>query len=94
MNQKERDTEVTAYLWKFAKVIAPWGGAQGPDCPVSRTQVAPTEWEPLFSHTACRTGGGIVTWLVIGTVAFLVILAAAPLIHGCMPYGTGPFAKD
>jgi hypothetical protein len=34
------------------------------------------------------------TWLNIGTVALLVILAAAPLFHGRVPYRTGPFAKD
>jgi hypothetical protein len=47
---------------------------------------------PFFD--AYHGGDGIVTWLIIGTLALLVMLAAAPLLHGRMPSSTGPFAKD
>ena len=33
------------------------------------------------------------TWLITGTAALLVILAAVPLFYGRMPCTTGPFAK-
>ena len=48
---------------------------------------------PSFLATIER-GDGIVTWLIIGTVALLVILAAVPLFNARMPCGTGPFAKE
>jgi hypothetical protein len=52
-----------------------------------------SQGEPFFLATH-RTRDGIVTWLIIGTVALLVILAAAPLFNARMPCGTGPFAKE
>jgi hypothetical protein len=37
---------------------------------------------------------GFLTWLLIGTVVVLVILATGPLLHGRLPSDGGPFAKE
>jgi hypothetical protein len=34
------------------------------------------------------------SWLIIGTVALLGMLASAPVLQGRMPSNNGPFAKD
>lgn len=48
--------------------------------------------EPFFFQTEHRENG--MTWLIVATVALLVILAGTPLLHGAYACRTGPFAKD
>jgi hypothetical protein len=66
-----------------------FGGAQGPDC---LSLVLRGLKEPFFFQTEHRENG--MTWLIVGTVALLVILVATPLLHGAYACRTGPFAKD
>jgi len=50
----------------------------------SRTQGLSNR-EPFFLHS--YEEGGIVTWLIIGTVSLIMILGAASLLHAIAGYG-------